>query len=333
MNRRPRINWSKLKHEALSALQGCPEFPSGVRIEGRMDYIDAGINHHNYIFDIVCPGRKSAHPKSLILRKIGLRYAYDSLKLAVQSLKQEAVTLQSMANIEIEFDVPQFICFVGESHKEPDGLIETVVYGQSLENLKRFDQKREFVIESIARIAAAVHRLPLEPFLHLQESLDNRGQILNELDTFQDDFHNTESLAATAIHWIRENLPENRPAVLLHGDLLPQNILWEYQENRLGLIDWEFARIGDPAYDLAIVTRGNNKLCGLPNGLRRLVDMYLTAGGLPITATDVMIQELLMVLKWLEESIRQEHEKKYSGNPPQEHRNKLRAILRRAKAI
>lgn len=45
-------------------------------------------------------------------------------------------------------------------------------------------------------------------------------------------------------------LPPRHPAVLLHGDLWPGNILW--QEGRLvAIIDWEEAAIGDPLADLA----------------------------------------------------------------------------------
>ena len=50
--------------------------------------------------------------------------------------------------------------------------------------------------------------------------------------------------------------------MLLHGDLLPLNLLWGRETDELGVVDWESARIGDPAYDLAIVTRGHAKPFG-----------------------------------------------------------------------
>jgi thiamine kinase-like enzyme len=43
----------------------------------------------------------------------------------------------------------------------------------------------------------------------------------------------------------------------LHGDLLPQNLLFTIPDDReIAVVDWECAQIGDAAYDLAIVTRG-----------------------------------------------------------------------------
>lgn len=38
---------------------------------------------------------------------------------------------------------------------------------------------------------------------------------------------------------------------LLHGDLSPGNMLWHGSDDTVGLIDWEYARAGDPAEELA----------------------------------------------------------------------------------
>jgi aminoglycoside phosphotransferase (APT) family kinase protein len=74
--------------------------------------------------------------------------------------------------------------------------------------------------------------------------------------------------------WIRENLPPATPSRLLHGDLLGQNVLCRPDGRSIGVIDWEAARLGDPAYDLAIITRGRRKPFGYTDGLFRLLDAY-----------------------------------------------------------
>jgi len=48
--------------------------------------------------------------------------------------------------------------------------------------------------------------------------------------------------------------PPDDPSVLLHGDLLGQILL--AMDGPHHVINWEYATRGDPAYDLAIVTRG-----------------------------------------------------------------------------
>jgi len=61
---------------------------------------------------------------------------------------------------------------------------------------------------------------------------------------------------------------------LLHGDLSAGNILWD--DGRPTLIDWEFARDGDPAEDLAYLTSE----AGLtPEELADVAEGYVAAGG------------------------------------------------------
>lgn len=61
--------------------------------------------------------------------------------------------------------------------------------------------------------------------------------------------------------------------VLCHNDLVSGNIL---DNGNLSLIDWEYAGIGDPYFDLAIVVQHH----GLDTGLsRHFLDAYLGRGG------------------------------------------------------
>jgi len=138
-------------------------------------------------------------------------------------------------------------------------------------------------------------------------------------------------MGAPALAWIRDHLPVGRPAVVLHGDLLPQNVLVHPISQRLAVVDWEYARIGDPAYDLAIVTRGDRKLLGVDGGLRRLVEAYCVAGG-ALDLSDVTVWEMLLVLKWLDDALRCERVGLQRGYPPRTYRMQIRKILNRARA-
>jgi thiamine kinase len=56
---------------------------------------------------------------------------------------------------------------------------------------------------------------------------------------------------------IHGSLQDGRPpGALCHNDLLGQNILFTgEQSERLALIDWEYAAVGDPFFDLAVVVQ------------------------------------------------------------------------------
>ena len=74
-------------------------------------------------------------------------------------------------------------------------------------------------------------------------------------------------------------------------------------EEKLYAIDWEYAFIGDPAYDLAIVTRGAKRPFQASGGLERLLEAYLSSGGQEISKSDVREHELLLFLGWYEQSL------------------------------
>jgi aminoglycoside phosphotransferase (APT) family kinase protein len=64
-------------------------------------------------------------------------------------------------------------------------------------------------------------------------------------------------LAAAVERWARSRFGElNRiPPVLVHGDFGPRNLLWAGADVE-SVLDWEFARYGDPREDWAVIDTG-----------------------------------------------------------------------------
>jgi aminoglycoside phosphotransferase (APT) family kinase protein len=89
---------------------------------------------------------------------------------------------------------------------------------------------------------------------------------------------------------------------LIHGDLLGQNILLDPDEVP-AVIDWEYAKLGDPAYDLAIVTRGAKKPFAIDRGLERLLDAYANIRQCRIAAHEVHFYELCLVARWFRDAL------------------------------
>lgn len=127
-----------------------------------------------------------------------------------------------------------------------------------------------------------------------------------------------------ACAWIEAHLPLPEPSRLLHGDLLPQNVLVT-EGDELVAIDWAEAMVGDPAYDFCIVARGIRRPLGEPDARRRLLDAYHAAGGSQtVTLNHVRGQELSLMLDWLA-----------VGASPQDNDealSRLRSLLKRLKA-
>jgi aminoglycoside phosphotransferase (APT) family kinase protein len=93
------------------------------------------------------------------------------------------------------------------------------------------------------------------------------------------------------------------------------------------VVDWEYACTGDPAYDLAIVTRGARQPFQVSHGLAHLLDAYAAAGGRPLRALDVYFHEPCLAARWYRLSL--EHPD--GGEPPDEAFARMRRVLGRAR--
>ena len=146
--------------------------------------------------------------------------------------------------------------------------------------------------------------------------------------------------ALQAREWIENHLPPDDPPVVLHGDIQTHNLLavndWKsatfddgsatYEEQwKIGVVDWQTTRIGDPSYDFAILTRGHRKVARDPGGLRKLLAAYHESGGRPLSANDVHCHELVLIMSWLESSQDEED----GTHPPDHYSQLLTGLLRR----
>ena len=327
-----KIDWRWLRTIAESGLNASGKFPVTVEIDGKLDWIEGGLYHDNYRFWIHGEGlSKASKNQSLLLRLSSQKDPQRSKAEAAQYLLREAQTLQVLKAAAFDFDTPEFICLVRPDAEEPVALIETWVWGMSLEYYKHSIYS-ERTIPSLAEAAAAVHRLPPGLFSHLPAFEDSRAHILSALGKLSPELFSQYPAAQAAREWILARLPDKRPATVLHGDLLPQNIICGEDDStwKVALIDWEFAEIGDPACDLAIVTRGDRKLLGFNNVLKPLVEAYRKAAGVELTVADVRIHELLLFMNWLWSTSEDRRKGITEGHAPAHYAQRLESLLRRA---
>jgi|GEM_PF-645886 len=327
MGNRPQrqTDWRAIRHLIETHLSSPEGLGVKVQIHGEIRAFPEGLDHDSYHFfvDVVQTGVPDIE-EGFFLRLPKASTADRSRPQQVRILEREARTLDAIAAQDWELAAPRPVCRL---RGEP-GFIETAVPGISVQAFRNTPRAADG-IELIGRAAAAVHRLPVKAFAHLEPVPDAAAHVMLELGKAIGDGSALavypEARAARA--WVVAHLPQGRPAVVLHGDLLPQNLLCDVMGNaRLGLIDWEYAQIGDPAYDLAIVTRGSRKILGLGDGLRLLLDAYVAAGGMPLTPTDVQVHEVILMLSWLVQSCRPGRRE---GHAPEHYADLLSGLLRR----
>jgi aminoglycoside phosphotransferase (APT) family kinase protein len=174
----------------------------------------------------------------------------------------------------------------------------------------------------IGEVAAAVHLLPREPFESIiggsetrREHAEFELEILEELDIPE---------FAMAREWAERHLPPETPSRVLHGDLLGQNILVPL-EGLTGVIDWTEAFFGDPAFDIAIVTRGVKKPFQKGGGHRLLLEAYNERAPDFVSRPEVHLHEICLAAAWYVDA----HDSEPGTSNTEEQLRFLRALLRR----
>jgi aminoglycoside phosphotransferase (APT) family kinase protein len=96
----------------------------------------------------------------------------------------------------------------------------------------------------MAEELAKIHGISPErlPFLE-QASID---RLVDELDEVGEPHPAIE----LGLWWLRENRPAPRPPVVVHGDFRIGNLVVD-ESGLVGVLDWEFAHLDDPARDLS----------------------------------------------------------------------------------
>ncbi|MBE9538488.1 MAG: phosphotransferase [Proteobacteria bacterium] len=92
-----------------------------------------------------------------------------------------------------------------------------------------------------------IHQIPIAelpaglPDLSPQEDFDRLQALL-------DQYGNTSAVHQLALNWLRQNTPTHSNLTLVHGDFRNGNLLVD-DEGLVAELDWELARIGNPAQD------------------------------------------------------------------------------------
>lgn len=330
VHRSRRQSYRDLRSLIQRSFENIPGFGDRIEVDGKINRISEGIWHDNYWFFIQGRDLPSVRTEqAYVLRLLQQRYDWQQGPESRDRLVREAETLHALMSSDLAHPTPEFVCFVKGDNSDPIGMIETALSGASLDRFK--DQS---TLKRVSQVAANVHRMDTGRFAHLPSSNTPAQHIQLRLEEIDGDLLSEFPLADQVREWIASYLPSHDHNCVLHGDLLPQNLLYDWQsasdaEGVVAVVDWEMAQIGDPAYELAIVSRGNRKILGVKDGLQVLLDEYAKLGGQKIALADVRVHELLLILHWLQESWREYQKPTPSGHGPEFYETKLQSLFRR----
>src|SRR5581483_1154898 len=116
-----------------------------------------------------------------------------------------------------------------------------------------------------------------------------------------------EPILTDALGWLEANLPECSDPTLVHGDFRAGNLLFEH-DRISGVLDWEFAHLGDPARDLAWLMARSNRTseelaCDMIP-MSEVLERYRKAGGREIHPAAIRFWDVFTLVEtvgiWLD---------------------------------
>ncbi|MEM9456531.1 MAG: phosphotransferase [Myxococcota bacterium] len=282
--------------QAKRALRAAFEVSLPTRTEIDIDFVEAlggGLTRDafgTHVYLRPDPEGQSGVYVALVPNDKALSYA----KLA----RRELDVLRWLAAHAIDLRVPRAIALV-DDHGSPI-LIESFVEGVAVDLRAGRQPIRPW--EIVAEVAAMIHSVPPPPTLPPRTRRAHRLELIESLEHFGQQL----ALVDEALAWMRDHVGESAPGVLLHGDLLGQN-LRIHPSDATGVIDWHHVEVGDPAADLAIVTRGVRRPFQLAGGRKKLLDAYNERSATEVSAESLRFFELALVTRWVIEANEGQH--------------------------
>ena len=215
------------------------------------------------------------------------------------------------------FRLPEMVGAFPDGHRL--ALVRRFVRGIELELRSGRQPVKPWAI--VGEIAAAIHAVPGSDVVDIVPGAATRREYALEAISALAELAPVEMRDAHG--WAMEHLPPAEPSALLQRDLPRQNFLLSVDRPH-HVLDCGYTRRGEPAFDLAIVTRGARRPFQIDRGLERLLEAYREHGGREVAADHVHVYELCLVAGWYRDAV-----SGHGGHPPAHEIDRMRSLLRR----
>jgi aminoglycoside phosphotransferase (APT) family kinase protein len=216
-----------------------------------------------------------------------------------ENIRRELELLRWLAAQPMAIRTPRAVALVDD--RGTPILVETFVEGLAVD-LRAGRQPGIHPWQLVADVAVEIHAVPPPPRMAMRTRQEHRLELIEALERVSP----RPDLVDDAVAWMRDHVGPSLPGVILHGDLLGQN-LRIHPEDGPGVIDWHHAQVGDPAEDLAIVTRGVRRPFQIDGGRQKLLDSYSQRASIAIDADSLRFFELALLCSWVVDPGAEQH--------------------------
>jgi aminoglycoside phosphotransferase (APT) family kinase protein len=232
-------NWTEELGEPLTALLDVP-----VEVE-RAELIPGGASKDSCVVDAVTPEGEL----ELLVRRAGGGVIYSE----TLSLEQESKVLQ--AAYEAGIKAPKPYGYLEDLAGREASVMERLKgesVGRRVVQKPEFETTRDALPQQLAEELSKIHAIPVEqlPSLPGAGTEPATDHMLSTLERELDDLEEPHPAIELGLSWLREHVSVSHGIVLNHGDFRVGNFMVD-EEGLVGILDWEFAHLGDPAEDLA----------------------------------------------------------------------------------
>ncbi len=285
---------ARVAHEALEQ-RGVT---AATRIR-RVVHLGEGLTYRTWGVEVTWPAGDGEQYAAMVVRLPHRQAAADQ----PDGARCQAALLRHLATLALPFEVPEAMELIETrvAGRPMLAVVQEWIEGIALD-FKLEGRPGQRPWELVARVAAACHTIDPEPLRPLLPGHPTRRD--HALAELHDAAPEAVAELAPLRRWGEAHLPPATPARLLHGDLLGQNLLLRLDPDLLAdptalpltVIDWDLSKIGDPAADLAIATRGQRRPFGHA-GLRELIEAYNGLAPEPVAEHEVRLHELCILAR------------------------------------
>jgi aminoglycoside phosphotransferase (APT) family kinase protein len=273
--------------------------------------LSEGWTDEAYLFNVTWEKNQEEQSKGFVLRK----FKKGGLFSDIRNLFHQYKLLEALST-KSSLPVPKVYAY-----EEDESLLGSKFFVMEKLEGKSYvpwsKEGREFF-----RQAAENNPIPYQFVEHLADlhTLDYQSMNLGEWFTQVDEKHYldikikeleelyanykvfNDPVVADGLEWLKRNKPEPLPLSIIHNDYRTGNLLFE-NDRITGILDWEYAELGDPRMDLGYVCARANRmdsplLCYLVNR-DFFLEYYQQRTGFHFSPEDIYYFEVYHQVKFL----------------------------------